>query len=98
MRSFENTPLPQSSKTVVSPVSIRYPLQAPPASSHEGDLPRTVTRILTVATIAGGPSRRRRDPASAGRPAWLVRRCGLVPRRARELRRDRATAAPAGEV
>src|SRR4051794_13331295 len=47
-RSLPNTPLPQSSSTAVSPSSSRYPEHAPPASCQEGDLPRTVSRILRL--------------------------------------------------
>src|SRR5437763_1070894 len=43
MRSFEKTPLPQSTSSVVPSSSTRYPLHAPPASCHDGDLPKTVT-------------------------------------------------------
>jgi len=42
---LENTPFPQSISTVVPSSSTRYPLHAPPASCHDGDLPRTVTLI-----------------------------------------------------
>ena len=43
----------------MSPSSIRYPLQAPPASSHDGDLPSTVIRIVTINSSSASP------PASA---------------------------------
>ena len=48
-RSLPNTPQPQSSSTQLPPASTRYPLHAPPASCHAGDLPSTVMR--TRATL-----------------------------------------------
>ena len=39
----------------MSPSSIRYPLQAPPASCHDGDLPSTVIRIVTINSISATP-------------------------------------------
>ena len=44
LRSFPKTPEPQSSSRHDPSASTRYPLHAPPASCHAGDLPRTVIR------------------------------------------------------
>ena len=63
-----------------SPSSTRYPLQAPPASCHDGDLPSTVIRIVTI--NSNPPTRRRPSlqalQAAARRPS---RRPGPGPRR-----------------
>src|SRR5215207_5581730 len=59
-------PLPQSSSSRAAPSSTRYPLHAPPASVHAGDLPSTVIRICRGRYLAARPS-----GASAARPRVL---------------------------
>ena len=63
-------------KQEVAPSSIRYPLQAPPASSHDGDLPSTVIRIVTInsssahppAPVVAGPASHCPTPVKAAGP------------------------------